>query len=324
MKFKAQIHDKDKLFKIFTMLDKIGKEYYFVLSQEQFVVHFKTTQASGIKVRMEIDMAQIFSEITIQSLSDDHIYMEGDTKSFLHAIKSCLKMEYVLISLTKRENYPYLSIVTKPKPDIKIVQDIPVNILKKDEFESNLQMPSTEDCDVQINLPNDLKTFYSLIDKYRAIDCKCIVSANMGGRMMVKVESTQASVMTYFKDLVNPPFTSNDSAQTQGTLSHTHTGGGVDSGDGSTQRDHRAGGEGGEGEGEGEEEREGEGMQNVRAEGEDRHAEVALDIRKFIKILGCHIVSPPSAIACIFDQKAFVLHAFGDSIYITFEIPHVQ
>jgi hypothetical protein len=74
MKFKAQIHDKDKFLKIITSMDKIGKEFFIVFSPTHLILYLKVTPSNNMKVRMEIDMRQIFSDIIIQSLSEDHIY----------------------------------------------------------------------------------------------------------------------------------------------------------------------------------------------------------------------------------------------------------
>eukprot|EP00770_Monocercomonoides_exilis_P007076 MONOS_7039.1-p1 / transcript=MONOS_7039.1 / gene=MONOS_7039 / organism=Monocercomonoides_exilis_PA203 / gene_product=checkpoint protein hus1, putative / transcript_product=checkpoint protein hus1, putative / location=Mono_scaffold00232:24862-25653(-) / protein_length=199 / sequence_SO=supercontig / SO=protein_coding / is_pseudo=false len=197
--------------------------------------------------------------------------MEIDVSNLCQAIKSCQRVDDVLLSLSKKDGFPNLSIQLKPSADIKITQDIPIHLLKREDFEQSLVSPLTDLPDVQICLP-PMKPFYALIERYKSIDSSVLLLANMDGKLSVKAESTQASATTFYKDLLNPSTSDNPVPMEPDPT---------------------------------------------------KIGQIKLDIRKFLKILSSYQLVPSNVVACIFNEKALVLHVLSENLYVMYEIPHI-
>ncbi|KAK2964682.1 putative Checkpoint protein HUS1 [Blattamonas nauphoetae] len=204
MRFRAQLHGKETLLRLLTSIERLGKTAYLVLSPTMIQLYLIPSMSNPLKMRIDVELSLLFNDVVLQSLTDNIIYMELDISYFASSIRSAQKIQDIIISLTKKGNFPFLSLQLKPSADIKIVQDIPVNIIGKDEFENSLVSPLADPADVQICLP-PIKLFYNLIERYRNIGSSCLIAANMNGQMSVKVESMDANITTFFSQLVNPP-----------------------------------------------------------------------------------------------------------------------
>ena len=51
---------------------------------------------------------------------------------------------------------------------------------------------------------------------------------------------------------------------------------------------------------------------------------VRLDTRQLLRVLSSHALMPSNVVACVFDSRALVLHVFAETLYVMYEIPHVQ
>ena len=51
---------------------------------------------------------------------------------------------------------------------------------------------------------------------------------------------------------------------------------------------------------------------------------VRLDTRQLLKVLACHQLMPSNVVACVFHEKALVLHVFATTLYVMYEVPHTE
>ena len=49
-----------------------------------------------------------------------------------------------------------------------------------------------------------------------------------------------------------------------------------------------------------------------------------VDMRKFWRFLGAHVVNPAAVVCCVIAHKALVMHVILDSFYLTYYIPVLQ
>ncbi len=49
-----------------------------------------------------------------------------------------------------------------------------------------------------------------------------------------------------------------------------------------------------------------------------------VEMRKFWRFLGAHVVNPAGVVCCIVPNKALVLHVVLDAFYLTYYIPVIQ
>ena len=56
----------------------------------------------------------------------------------------------------------------------------------------------------------------------------------------------------------------------------------------------------------------------------EKMGSVRLDMRQLLRVLSSHQLMPSNVVACLFDEKALVLHVFAATLYVMYEVPHVQ
>eukprot|EP01027_Heterolobosea_sp_BB2_P017954 GEZU01025369.1.p2 GENE.GEZU01025369.1~~GEZU01025369.1.p2 ORF type:complete len:144 (+),score=24.17 GEZU01025369.1:40-471(+) len=85
---------------------------------------------------------------------------------------------------------------------VNIVQNVPIKLLTYDQV-NELREPTVPDPLVQIFLPplKDLKNF---IDRMRSVSDYLTLIANMANTLRLKVETSTATIETYFRNLNNP------------------------------------------------------------------------------------------------------------------------
>lgn len=114
MKFRAQLVEKDLLFKLLTSLEKIGKMAQVVLTPSFFQLYLVPTASNSVKVRITVPMEHLFTNLVIESITDNYIFFEIGLSNFLQAIKASLKVEDVMLALSKKDSTRYLSVHLKP------------------------------------------------------------------------------------------------------------------------------------------------------------------------------------------------------------------
>lgn len=74
------------------------------------------------------------------------------------------------------------------------------------------------------------------------------------------------------------------------------------------------------------------GLEHPKVEGADqppaRDADlwgcVRVDMKKFSRFLGAHVVNPAAVVCCVIVHKALVMHVILDNFYLTYYIPVMQ
>ena len=116
MKFRAQLVEKELLFKLLGSMEKMGKQAQVVLTPSFLQLYLVSSATSPVKIRMTVPMEHLFTNVILESIAENSIFFEIGLSNFLQAIKSCLKVPDVVLALTKKESTRYLSLHLKPTP----------------------------------------------------------------------------------------------------------------------------------------------------------------------------------------------------------------
>ena len=114
MKFRAQLIEKDLLFKLLVSMERMGKIAQVVLTPGFIQLYLVSSAATPVKIRMTVPMDHLFANVVLESLADNSIFFEIGLSNFLQAIKASLKVPDVVLALTKKESTRYLSLHLKP------------------------------------------------------------------------------------------------------------------------------------------------------------------------------------------------------------------
>jgi Hus1-like protein len=81
---------------------------------------------------------------------------------------------------------------------------IPVRVLSA-EYISSEKEPTLPPEDVHILLPPTIETLRAVSERYKSLNDKLYVMANMAGELKLRVEAEEVKVETRWTGLVNPP-----------------------------------------------------------------------------------------------------------------------
>ena len=111
----------------------------------------------------------------------------------------------------------------------------------------------------------------------------------MDGKLAVKVKTPDTSVSTYYKDLLNPPMCMLPLIWFSIDIRFLSA-----------------------------------GEADPPEPNSDKMGIVRLDNKQLLKVLACHQLMPSNVVACVFHEKALVLHIFATTLYVMYEIPHMD
>uniref|UniRef100_A0A6B2LNG3 Checkpoint protein n=1 Tax=Arcella intermedia TaxID=1963864 RepID=A0A6B2LNG3_9EUKA len=83
-----------------------------------------------------------------------------------------------------------------------VTQDVPIQPLPIDQFRS-FKEPSLPNPDIVIMLPQ-LKAMRNVIERLKDLDTILTIEANMGGEMILKIQTDMVSIATFYKNLDHP------------------------------------------------------------------------------------------------------------------------
>lgn len=115
------------------------------------------------------DGTGVFQQYRIESMQDNKIGFEIDTKLFLLALKSAEPGEQTTVKLKKKGYHPFLSfeILTQSVPMITVNQDVPVRVLSAQQV-SSLQEPQMDQPTVRLISP-PIRALCSVVDRLKGL-----------------------------------------------------------------------------------------------------------------------------------------------------------
>ncbi|XP_046620937.1 checkpoint protein HUS1 [Neodiprion virginianus] len=148
---------------------------------------------------------KFFSEYTMIGVCEEQneIYLEFSPAMLAKSLSS-LKMtaKSVKIKLTNREQ-PCLTIdIELPSISNELrqcVHDVPVKVIPRKEW-GEYQAPIIPSFDVSIEMP-DMKHLRNVVDQMGKMSPQLVVTAKKTGKLILKVETSFATVATHFQDL---------------------------------------------------------------------------------------------------------------------------
>ncbi|KAJ8323358.1 hypothetical protein BDEG_22709 [Batrachochytrium dendrobatidis JEL423] len=148
----------------------------------------------------------LFEDYKIESVSDNHIWLEVKGDHLLRALKSGQKSVQMIMRLSKKQGLPVLSFTITNQSRIGkliiLVQDVPVRVISPDKTHE-FREPATPDFDVHILMPPILSV-RNIAERMKAVGQRLVISANMSGQLTMGVSNDIVKIQTFFKDLINP------------------------------------------------------------------------------------------------------------------------
>ncbi|XP_028919539.1 checkpoint protein HUS1 [Ornithorhynchus anatinus] len=196
-----------KLAKTCTLRLTVDK-LYFILSDK--------VANGGVSMWCELSQGNFFDEFQMEGIAEEYneIYLELTAENLSRALKTAQNAKTVKIKLTNK-HCPCLTIAVE-LPSLSsssriVTHDIPVGVIPR-KLWIDFREPRVPDFDVSIYLPM-LKIMKSVVERMKNISNYIVIEANLSGEMNLKIETDLVSVTTHFKDLGNPPWTSEDTSQ---------------------------------------------------------------------------------------------------------------
>lgn len=148
----------------------------------------------------------IFEDYVVQSNADNVINLEVPIDNFYKALRSAANASDSTVRLSKKNNQPLLSLSTtwsgRAFGSNIVTHNIPVRVLSQ-SYVSVIKEPTAPEPDCHIFLPQ-LNFLRHVVDKYKSLSDRIIMSANMSGELQLSVNIPSARVSTKWKGLENP------------------------------------------------------------------------------------------------------------------------
>ncbi|XP_074686518.1 checkpoint protein HUS1 isoform X3 [Strix aluco] len=184
MRFRAKIVDLACLNHFSRVINTIAKlaktcTLRLTVSKLYFILSDKVANG-GVSMWCELCQGNFFDEFQMEGVAAEHneIYLELVPENLARALKTAQSAKAVKIKLTN-----------KHCPCLRVAVEL-----------------------VSIYLPV-LKTMKSVVERMKNLSNSIVIEANLNGEMNLKIETDLVSVTTHFKDLGNPPWTSEDGCQ---------------------------------------------------------------------------------------------------------------
>jgi HUS1 checkpoint protein len=175
-----------------------------------------------------MEQTHFFAEYTMQGVKPDvpyenQIFLELEPDRLaktLNALKSSNSARSLKIKLTRKHDSPCLSFEIDLAPSASMstvssttsinsfavsrtcTHDVPVTLIPRRHW-PDFREPDMPAFDVSITMP-DLKQMKHLMERYKNFGQHLTIQANREGKLQLKFESDQLSVVTHYKDLDNP------------------------------------------------------------------------------------------------------------------------
>ncbi|XP_074755912.1 checkpoint protein HUS1 isoform X2 [Athene noctua] len=212
MRFRAKIVDLaclNHFSRVINTIAKLAKTCTLRLTVSKLYFILSDKVANG-GVSMWCELCQM------EGVAAEHneIYLELVPENLSRALKTAQSAKAVKIKLTNK-HCPCLRVAVE-LPSLSsssriVTHDIPVGVIPR-RLWNDFREPNVPDFDVSIYLPV-LKTMKSVVERMKNLSNSIVIEANSNGEMNLKIETDLVSVTTHFKDLGNPPWTSEDGCQ---------------------------------------------------------------------------------------------------------------
>jgi HUS1 checkpoint protein len=181
----------------------VGEQATIHFDEEIFqIIVIQALDKGGSMLFTGNGMSKMFEEFTVQSINNNHIHFRLSLDHLDRALKSGLNATETHFKLTKINSAPFLTVQTRDGGSFDVVQDVPVEIIPKEEFATVIE-PNLNPPEVTIILP-PLKTILLAVDRMKNLSEYITVRANMDGEMTVGVTTDMVSVNTKFVNLSHP------------------------------------------------------------------------------------------------------------------------
>eukprot|EP00842_Homolaphlyctis_polyrhiza_P001539 jgi/Hompol1/2386/HPOL_001444-RA len=278
MRMKTKVVHPSVLIKLGHTLERLNKQWIFHLTPDR--LHFTVSKAefqAGVQVWAQLSTDTLFEDYRIESISDNHIWLEVNGDHLLRALKSGQKAVEMIMRLSKKEGLPVLTFTItnqarSPAPALPhpcsrtgkliiLVQDVPVRVISPDKTEE-FREPVAPEPDVHILMPPILSV-RSIAERMKSVGQRLVIAANMSGQLTMSVSNDIVKIQTFFKDLVNPLL---DPDQVD-VSTHPSTG-----------------------------------------RNKSDFAEAEIDIRDFIKFVQCYQLHPSKILCCINERHSLIFY----------------
>ena len=201
MKFKAKIR-ADKLPLLLGLvggLEKIGTSLVVYLSPDSVRLTVPSSSPESVLAFAELHQAELFYEYRIESQSENCILLEVDSAMLNTSLSSGKEAPLIHMKLAKRMGQACLVIETRAR-DVDIVHDLPIKVMRAQDIEHHLP-PEVPAPDVQLELSLN-RSIRNVVDRMRAIVKYMFIDAHMKGQLVLRAETEDATIKTYYTHLV--------------------------------------------------------------------------------------------------------------------------
>lgn len=142
----------------------------------------------------------LFFEYLVESRANNEICVECDPLQFLRASRSVKDAPEVVLKLTKKQSTARITIEATMINGVKVTQDVPVRVLKEDEFQ-NTNEPIMSPPDIRIMIPKDALSLRSVVDKLKLFGKFVNIKASLNGRLELTSENDAVNINTIYNNL---------------------------------------------------------------------------------------------------------------------------
>ncbi|KAK9249495.1 checkpoint protein Hus1/Mec3 [Lipomyces tetrasporus] len=196
MRFIANMQQPDTLRAILHGMSFLRKHCLLRVTDGRFtLISFKESLGqSATQIWTHLELADIFSEIQIGSLDNDHINMELNLDHFVRALKSCSSSsDTVKVKLAKRGRIPYLVVAVDSPSYTSIKQEIPVKVIRENVLEG-IAEPTIPNPDVSLELYRHVRSVLRICERYRNLTKHITIAANRAGNLRISIQNDDATV----------------------------------------------------------------------------------------------------------------------------------
>jgi HUS1 checkpoint protein len=200
-------------------VEKISKDGLMLLSPATVHIIQISTTKDGMQCWSSVNVHLIFDDMVLESLNKNEISFQLSLDNLLRALKSGEKAEKVVMKLSKKNNLPYLTVLSdfsvrvsslcigsllpfQPQSTSTVTQEVPIILLSASQFAQNVE-PRLPRPDVMIFLP-PLRSIRPVIDRMKNVADSVTLAANNVGEFMLTVSSDSIHIATVWKGLSHP------------------------------------------------------------------------------------------------------------------------
>ncbi|OQR97168.1 hypothetical protein THRCLA_07077 [Thraustotheca clavata] len=165
----------------------------FVMVTPERISFILKTSGEDIQTFVHLAMAKLFTDVVLESRSDNNIAFTLSIENFTRALQSGKEASGILLRLLKRDGRSFLSMRARTV-DIDIIQNIPIEVLSVASVENHKE-PAIPSPNVALEIPS-LKSLRTVTDRLKAMQKFLTIEANMDGSIRLRVKSDTFALQT--------------------------------------------------------------------------------------------------------------------------------